>query len=204
MKISRTTLLTIGSLATIAALLGTLHAQQAVPAAGPTRVAVCEVAEVFNNYKRAKDETVKLEANRRTLNAEKDKRTKAIEQLKDELDALNEGSPKYDQVFKQLQKKTIELRAWLQFQDTLAASDHHRLTRAMHDQIMAMIARIAKEQRIDLVIYREGASPKTTTTAELLRIIRNRKVLYSADRIDLTAQVLRRLNEGYARDRKGG
>ena len=204
MKSSKTLLLAVGALAAWAILLGTLGAQtRRETRAVPTRVAVCNIAEVFNNYKRAKDLTARLDARRRRIKSENEKRSKAIESLQMELEGLKEGSKKYEQTFNEIQRLTIERQAWLQFEDSLAVRDHLRLTKEMYDEILAMVVATAKGKGLDLVLYREGKTPPTQNITELLRAIRARKVLYSADTIDITEETLRRINKTYTKANKG-
>ena len=204
MKTSKTLLLAVGALAAWTILLGNLGAQPRRDAkAVLTRVAVCDVAEVFNNYKRAKDLTAKLDARRQRIKSENEKRGKAIEALQMELEGLKEGSKKYEQTFNEIQRLTIEREAWLQFEDSLALRDHHRLSREMYEEIVAMVAAIAKSKGLDLVLYREGKTPPTQNITELLRVIRARKVLYSAETIDITEETLRSINQNYSRASKG-
>ena len=200
MKSSKTLLLVVGALAAWAILLGTLRAQPRRGAAGaPTRVGVCDIAEVFNNYKRARDLTTKLDARRQRIKSENEKRTKAIESLQMELERLKEGSKKYEQTLNEIQRLSIERQAWLQFQDSLAVRDHHRLTKEMYQEILKMVGAIAEAKGMDLVLYREGSAPPTKNIAELLRAIQTRKILYSADTIDVTEETLRRLNDTYTK-----
>jgi Skp family chaperone for outer membrane proteins len=200
MKSSKTLLLVIGALAAWAILLGNLGAQPRGEIRGmPTRVAVCDIAEVFNNYKRAKDLTAKLDARRLRIKNENTKRGKALEALQMELESLKESSKKYEQTFNEIQRLSIERQAWLQFEDSLAVREHHRLTKEMYEQTLAMVTVIAKAKGLDLVLYREGKIPPTQNITELLRVVRARKVLYSANTIDITEETLRRINEAYTK-----
>lgn len=200
MKNPKTLLLVIGALAAWTILLGNLGAQTGREIrAMPTRVAVCDIAEVFNNYKRAKDLTAKLDARRQRIKNENTKRGKAIEALQMELESLKENSKKYEQTFDEIQRLSIERQAWLQYEDSLAIRNHHRLTKEMYEQTLAMVNVIAKAKGLDLVLYCEGKIPPTQNITELLRVVRARKVLYSADTIDITEETLRRINETYTK-----
>lgn len=204
MKTSKTLLLAVGALAAWAILLGNLGAQpRRDTKAVLTRVAVCDVAEVFNNYKRAKDLTAKLDAHRQRIKSANEKRGKAIESLQMELEGLKEGSKKYEQTDNEIRRLTFEREAWLRFEDSLALRDHHRLSREMYEEIVAMVGAIAKSKGLDLVLYREGKTPPTQNITELLRAIRARKVLYSAETIDITEETLRRINQNYSKVSKG-
>lgn len=167
------------------------------PAAPAGRIAVCDVVEVFNNYQRAKDLTAKLNERRNAIKAESDKRSKAIEALQMELEGLKKGSEKYEQTFNEVQRLSIEHKAYLQYQDALALRDHQNLTKEMYEEITAMIARFAKERGFDVVVQREGAKLDAPNTTELLRQIYDRKLLYASEGVDLTEAVLLALNQAY-------
>lgn len=203
MKSPKTLLMVIGALAAWAILLGSLGAQpRREIRAMPTRVAVCDIAEVFNNYKRAKDLTARLDARRQRIKNENKKRGKALDSLQMELESLKESSKKYEQTFNEIQRLSIERQAWLQFEDSLAVRDHHRLTKVMYEEILATVTMIAKAKGLDLVLYREGKIPATQNITELLRVVRARKILYSANTIDITEETLRRINEAYSKASK--
>ncbi len=109
-------------------------------------VGVCDVVVVFNEYQRAKDLTLKLNERRDALRAENEKRGKAIDVLRTELEGLKAGSKEYEQRLNEVQRLTIERTAWLQFQESLIMRDHQRLTREMYEQILRMIQTVGEQQ----------------------------------------------------------
>ena len=178
-----------------AVLLTSSAAQPARPAL--TRIAVCDFVDIFNNYARAKEETAKLNERRQQIKAEMDKREKAIEALNLERDSYKQGSKKYEEMAGQITWQTLQNEAWLRYQENLTLSDHRNLTREMYKEIKAMIAKVAKQRGVILVLQREPETLETQNTAELLRQIYGRKVLYSADELDITETVLLSLNQAY-------
>lgn len=170
---------------------------QAPPAPPATRVAICDIVDVFNNYQRAKDLTSQLNERRDSIKAEADKRAKAIEALRMELEGLKQGSKEFEQRFNEVQRLTIERTAYLQFQDALAMRDHRNLTKEMYEEIMATVGAVAKERGYDIVLARENEPLNLENTQEMLRQIGSRKVLYGATSIDITEPVLGRLNQNY-------
>ena len=197
MKPYRYLLLVAALVPAAVALLGEVSAQSGAPAPPGSRIAACDVVEVFNNYQRAKDLTAKLEERRQAIAAENEQRKKAIETLRMEMEGLKEGSPEYEKRFGEMQRLSVERQAYLQFQEQLAMREHHRLTSDMYEQILKVIARVAREQGYQMVIYRERGDQPTTTTPELLQKIERRKLLYCDDGIDITATVLATLNREY-------
>jgi len=195
MRAFRMSTVAIAALVGGAVFLTRSPAQPARPAAG--RIAVCDFVDIFNNYARAKEETAKLNERRQHIKAEMDKREKALETLKLERDSYKKGSKKYEEMANQVTWQTLQNESWLRYQEAVALSDHRRLTGQMYKEIRAMIATVAKQRGVILVLQREPETLETKNTAELLRQIYTRKVLYSAEELDITEPVLLSLNQAY-------
>lgn len=197
MKAARVYVLVIAVLLGGAVLLDRSFAQPRSTAAGPTKVAVCDVVKVFNNYNRAKDLTATLNEKRETVKAEAEKRLQAINTIGMELEELVQGSKEYERRFNEVQRLTIERTVWLQYQDALVMRDHHRLTKEMYEEIIKMVGLIAQERGVQIVLSRMSEDLQSENTPQLLQQIERRKVLYAADSVDVTDTVLKRLNEAY-------
>jgi Skp family chaperone for outer membrane proteins len=163
----------------------------------PARVAVCDVQEIYANYDRAKDLLTKLNDDRQAAQAENEKRGKAADALQAELTALKPGSPEYENRLNQMERMTIDRKVELQYQEALMLRKHRQMTAQLYSEILAMIGTAAREQGINLVLYRDRDLLETDETMELLAQIRNRKVLYCDSSLDITQTVLARLNEAY-------
>jgi len=194
MKLAHLYLALAGLIVLAAAVWNVSWAQ---PAAGGSSVAVCDVVEVFNSYDRARDLTEKLNERRAEIERENRERLDAIEAIQTELEGLREGSPEYEKRFEEMQRLSINRKAWLQYEDQLALREHHRLTREMYEEVTSMVGRTAAERGYDVVIYVERGPVRSENTQELLAEIARRRVLYAAERVDLTDTVLTELNRAY-------
>ena len=201
MKTSRVYLLVIATLVGGALLLGRSFAQSAAPGS-EARVAVCDVVKVFNSYDRAEDLTAQLNERRNGIKAEAERRSKAIQAIQMEMEGLVTGSTEYEQRFNDIQRLTIDRAAWLKFEEARALRDHHRLTREMYEEIVEVIGKTARQRGVDIVLYRMSAGLQSENTPQLLQEIERRKVLYAADRVDLTDAIMKRLNDSYRAKKK--
>jgi len=173
-------------------------AQQADVTPGPTSVAVCDIEAIFRNYDRATELLDRLNEERVRIKNEYEQRGKAVQALELELGALKEGSEEYEGRLQEIQRLGIESNTYLQFSESLIRRKHHGLTEEMYREILAGIAQIAQEKGIDLILYRDEQVAQSSNDAmELLTQIRNRKVLYSREGLDITQVVLERLNQAY-------
>jgi len=175
---------------------------QEKPQPQATKVAVCDVVMVFKNYQKAKDLTEKLKNRLDEIKAESDKRNKAIERIKMDMDQLKAGSKEYDDRLNEMTKLTIERDAWLTFQDDLAKRENFRLTKEMYDEILKIIEHVSKDRGFDLVLFKESNDLQSRNLDELLQQMARRKVLYSSQTLDLTEEVLIRLNQEYKAGQK--
>ncbi len=197
MKGSKRLILAVVVLLGGAVWLGRSFAQNTVISAGPTRVAVCDVVQLFNNYQRAKDAGEKLNEGREAIRVENQKRIEAIENLRAQLGGLLEGSPEHEQKLNDVQLQEIQRQAWLKFEDTRLMREHHTMTKDMYNELREAVSQVAQEHGFTLVLYHMRGELESTETPQLLQQIQQRKVLYVAKDVDLTDIVLKRLNDNY-------
>lgn len=181
---------------TAAGFYGSAIGQTAAPAS-PTRVAVCDIEEIYGNYSRATDLVAKLNQNREALRAENEERGRAISAIQMELEGLKEGSQEYQDRYNEVQRLTIERQAWLQFKEAVTLREHSRLTSQMYDEINQAVETIAKEAGYQIVLFKQRPELRGGETRDVLEQIRSRKVLYSDPSVDITQAVLTRLNDAY-------
>ena len=188
----------VGSVVGVVALTNTItQAQNAGLASGPTKVAVCDIVSVFGNYKRAKALTRELTQRSKQYEAEAKRKAEALEQLQVELSGLRPGSEQYKAAAQKLQQGIIRREVWARITQDSIRRDHVRLTEEVFNEIKAMIAKVSREQGINLVLQLEGGEINAKTSPQLIAQINSRKVLYNSSKINLTKTVLNRLNSAY-------
>ena len=197
MKASRVVLM-VAALATAALFWTDLRGQATAPA-GPVppqgSVAVLDVEEVITNYQRAIDLRKGLENRRNALLLEDQKRKDAMAQIEATLRALTEGSVEYLNQVNEMQRLAIDREVFLRVQTSLLESDHHRLLRALYEDVAKMAAIVAKEQGYRVALYVDRKLPKTNNSNELTAVLKDRKVVWADPSVDITETVLKRLND---------
>lgn len=161
------------------------------------KTAVCNIAQVFENYKRAKDLTADFEKRRVALGEEDARRQRAIESLHLQLDALALGSKAYEAKLSEIEEATLSREVWRKLEEGKLVREHLALTQEMYSDILRLIETVAKERGYELVLYRDELDLASSNRSELLSKIALRKVLYSSDAIDITDAVLKRLDSLY-------
>jgi Skp family chaperone for outer membrane proteins len=205
MRTSGTFLTAVIAVSAVAVLLAQVLAQ---PAGGPpakpppSRVAVCDVIKVFNNYERGLSLSKEFDQRTEQIKAEDDRRGKEIQNLVERLEALKPGSKEYETQYQEMQKLAIQRRVWFEMQQQSIGREHVRLTEQMYRETLDAVAKVAEERGFDVVLNREGVSITSRSTTELLNKIALRKCLYAKDSSDLTQLVLDRINRQYREGRK--
>jgi len=201
--------LMIVAVAVVALVLGlAINLSSAAPKElpAPARVAVVDIGRIFRNYDKAKDFAAKQKAAMEEIEKKDRQYKKDIEDLNNQLGggptSLKPGTPDYDKVTEDLTKKMIERQAWANTQTEMQNRTNLRLSKEMHDEIVAMIGHVAKDDGYTLVLVKESAELSTRTVDEFLDQLTRRKVLYADPSMEITDQVLLNLNELYKGQKK--
>lgn len=196
MKTSRMVLVLVGAALVAGLAYRDLMAQAAVKKpAGP--VAVCDIKELLENYQKAKDLMNSLNDRRMKLENEEKDRIAKTDGIQAEIKELKAGSPEYEKRFSELQRLTFDREVWKKFESAVLLREHHRYTRLLYDEMRNSVAQIAKEQGIQVVLFIEHRIPETQTSPELGQVMEGRKVIFADPSVDITEQVLKRMNDDY-------
>ena len=174
-------------------------AKAPVPAA---RVAVCDIASVFNRYQRATDLSNQFNERRDRIKEQDKTKGEQMDQVEKMLKELKSDSKEYQEQSATMEKLTVERTVWRKMQEQAVIKDHRDLTEQMYQEIIKVIAQLAKDQGYDLVLYLDAAEMNSETTSELLGKIAQRKVLYCDPSMDITETVLQRANAAYTASKK--
>ncbi len=160
--------------------------------AAPIKLGVVDLAKVFKGYKKSAELEKRINAERDALKAELDAIKKKISDLNKELDLLDFGSPTY-------QKKEEEKARAVGLYELKKRRLEDRIKRrweeynvALLDDINAVVAEYGKQHGYTL-IFKVDTEP--SKDQKLLAGLRN--VLYFAQTIDITNDIVTILNRRY-------
>lgn len=169
----------------------------------PTAVAVADVQTVFESLK----EKMQIEADLKTrleqLNQEEQKQKTDLQSLKSDLEILAPGTPAFNEKQDQLEQKAIELQSWINFQTQKLNRERGMQIERLYRKMVEAIGRVAQQGGYDAVLFKErpvdftGAKPEALNT-----LIQVRKVLWSADELDITDQVTQMMNNEFTNSTK--
>jgi Skp family chaperone for outer membrane proteins len=175
---------------------------QGQPAAG-LKVATANPSKIFFNMKEKADVQARLAEEHKKLQDEERSRRQKVEDLRSALDLIKPDAPQYEQANKDFTQAAIEFKNWGELSQAQSARNDKRQTKMLFDKIMAAITELAKQRGYDLVIAEQPPINIEKTTAEMLpQLLLQREVLYSAASVDITNDVVTKLDEQYNAQKK--
>lgn len=182
---------------------------QATPAGGanrldqPTRTAVVDVPAVSAGYLKTKDLEVQLERRNTALLQERTALHNKIERTGRSLqEELRPGTSEFEQRRKQLALYEAEMEWFVDSTGRMLEREVAGTLRSIYEDIHAVVRTIAKEKGIDVVVAADRLPPEPAQgSIQARQQIVMQKVLYWSPRVDLTEEVIARLNASYLREK---
>ena len=181
---------------TLGVAIGHVTAQQKAPPP-PARIAVVDLGRLFRSYQKSTDYLKEKNDEMQRLVNEDEARGQAIEKAKNVLQNLKTGSVEYDKKVDEITKLSIEHQVWKNTQADLQQRTTLRRTKEMYDEMVKVATAVAQRGGCNMVMAKEPADISIRTVEEFLDQLGQRKILYAADTLDITDDVLQQLNEMY-------
>ncbi|MEM7159274.1 MAG: OmpH family outer membrane protein [Myxococcota bacterium] len=136
------------------------------------KIAMVDMQRVLNETKAGKAARTKLEKSSKTKQAKFDKKRAALEAEAAKLGSLS--GQQLAEAQEKLQRESIELQNFLMAMEQDLGDQHNKLLEKMYANSQVIVAEMAKEQGMDLVLVRD---PMT--------------VIFAKDGFDITVQVIK-------------
>jgi Skp family chaperone for outer membrane proteins len=184
--------------AAVAALVGAA----ALPAAAQDapRIATVNPAKVFSEMQETKDLKQKMEADRKTITDEGQRRGQEVEDAKKRRALFNEGTDDYNKANKEWREKVIAAQAWQEMVKQELAGQQKQQMKSLFEKIEAATKEVATAKKIDLVLVdqkTEFPDLDSINVDQLRGIINQRTVLFNNGRFDITNDVLAAVDAKY-------
>ena len=109
------------------------------------------------------------------------------------------GTPAFNEKQAQLEQKAIELQAWRGYQNQRLNRERGLQIERLYRNVTDTIGRVAEENGFDIVMFKERPVDFTGAKPEALKtLIQVRKVLWAAEQLDLTDQVIQMMNNDFS------
>jgi len=182
---------------------------RSVPAPTPTVVAIVDITRVVDPkaLKEVVDRNAEVEARQKQYEGEIDKMDKEITSLKEVLEkgeVYQPGTQEYRQKVLEFEEKRILRKARHDAYDLFLAQMSGEIMAQMYDKVLAAVDAIARKDAYDLVLVddRSIVPSEKGTMQQVTAAIQARRILWAAERIDITQQVIDKMNADYAAGKK--
>lgn len=158
------------------------------------KVGVVSVREVFRDCKRNIKYRTDAIAEQSKLKAEMDDLSKEIQTEEADLKTLRPGSSEHLAQVKALLDKRAKLDAQQEYVKQQRGFRDKQWTEDVYKEVLTIVKELAKQKGLDMVLDR--TDPEFPISGEeLMMILNTHKVLYSGGCLDLTKEVVAKLDE---------
>jgi Skp family chaperone for outer membrane proteins len=164
----------------------------ASPAAPPTRVAMIDLARIFNNHDKFKQQSDALRRDVEQAERQLKTRRAELQAAADSLGALPKESSQAKKLEEQITHDAAELTAHVAEQKKQFYEREKTIYYELYREVMAEVERYCKERGINLVMRFNG-DPYNPADPQSVQKELNKAVVYQ-DGIDITDEILRLVN----------
>jgi Skp family chaperone for outer membrane proteins len=135
------------------------------------------------------------------IKQEDETRGAEVKKIEDELKsgAYKDRSAAYEQRFGDFVTKSADHRTWMEVQKAKSQRWHLMMTTEMFNDIKDGIKAVAKDRGIDIVLQTHQMNFDSPSINELFQKAALHKVLYYSEQVDITKDVLSRVNDTFRR-----
>jgi Skp family chaperone for outer membrane proteins len=150
---------------------------------------------VINNSDQQAAYTQTNQAKAEELRSEQQRRQQEIVTMQNAIDPLQPGSDAWRNKRNEIQQKSMELEVWARMQEQNNQLEQARQFATIYQTANEAAAAVAESAGYDVVLTTGELPDLMRLNIEGLRtVVQSRKVVYAADRVDITAAVLQRVN----------
>lgn len=166
-----------------------------------TKVAVVNPAKILQEMKETKQSNEAFRLEQQAVQNQFKERQNKLAELENQKNQLKPDAPQWAELNKQVVQLRTENEIWLKEKDQELTLKFRTQAKSISGKIKAAIEEVAKTKGYDLVISEQSelqdADLERIPLPQLMPALLARNVFYSADSIDITQEVLAKLDASY-------
>lgn len=170
------------------------QAQQKADTPSP-KIGIVSIAKIFRNCKRSAAHRIKMTAEQDKISAELKELSKQLQAQENMLIALKQDSSDY----LVQRKKVINQRASLETQQTINKEqtilEDYKWRKKFYQDVLRITSELAEQKGLDVVLEKDEINISALSVNELNQTMITHKVLFSGGCIDITDEVMARLDK---------
>ncbi|MBH06648.1 MAG: hypothetical protein CMJ20_10030 [Phycisphaeraceae bacterium] len=188
-------LTTVGALTLIG--WGGTAVSQAIGGSGRS-IAVVDVQKVFRNCKEKQHIDADIESRRTNAQAKASAAQDELRELQKDLELLNPEEEAFQHKQEQIARAIIEGQTELKFRETQIVREMMLRSGSLYRKMRRACGDVSRANGHDVVLYKEPEElVRSQNLEQLSRQIGGRKVLWAAGELDITDQVIQKLDNAW-------
>lgn len=168
---------------------------QAPPVGTPSKIGIVSVRGAFNGSKKHAQYRAQALKRQSQARAQIDVLTKEIETEEAELKTLKQGTPDYMKQLQAMLEKRAKLDSQQEYLKQQRVLEDKKWMEDLYQEVLKIVNDLAKEKGLDIVL--ERTEPEFPISSdELMLTVSTHKVLYDGGCVNLTNDVIARLDAG--------
>jgi len=160
-----------------------------------SKIGIVSILKVFRDSKRSDAHRTEIIAEQIKIRAALQKLSKEIEAQEAGLKALKPESSDYLAQRKELIDKQFRLEAEQKFYKEQAILKQYKWSKELYQDILRITSELAEQKGLDLVLKKDEIDLLALSVNEISETVRTHKVLYSGGCIDISDEVVARLDK---------
>ena len=169
--------------------------------AGELKVGVVDINDIFDKYEKRSDLDKQLKESEAEFKAEIESKKKAMVELNEETQLLDLGSESRNKNMDILERKNVELEGYAKFAENQLMKRYKDAFEEIYDVIVKEIDSYGKENNYSLIMKKEKPNLRSNQIADLQFKIGIRTVLYNSNAVDITQNIVDRINARYQQEK---
>ncbi|WP_437229181.1 OmpH family outer membrane protein [Planctomicrobium sp. SH661] len=170
-------------------------AQDAAPA--PHQIGLIDMAHIFKNYDKFKDQTAGLQKLAEEAEAKAQAMMEEGKKGQEQLQTLTPGSPEFSQIEAKLIKLKTELETFRQVEQQKIVRQQADVYKTIYLEVQDVVNRYAEYYKYTLVIRFNRGDVADAGNPQAIIQNMNRQVVYYKHQDDITDPILKHLNDQY-------
>ena len=177
--------------------------QPAAAPAGGIKIGTASAQRIFFGMKEMRDVEAKFKQDLTNLETEGRSREQKVVDQRNNLGLLKPDSPQYEEEQRKYMQAASDHKAWLELNRAVLQRSEKIQLKMLFDKITGTIGEIAKERGVDLVLSDQAAfNIDRMSTQDLQQAMAQREILYKNASLDITQDVIKKLDEQYNAQKK--
>jgi Skp family chaperone for outer membrane proteins len=170
------------------------HAQQKADTQS-AKIGTVSIVKIFRNCKRTAAHKIQMNAEQEKIMMELEELAKQLKAQENMLNAIKQDSSDYLVKREEFFKMRADLEARQAFNKEQALLKEYRWRKEVYQDILRIISELAEQKGLDLVLEKNEIDVSSLSVNELNQTMITHKVLYSGGCMDITNEVIARLDK---------